>query len=63
VSGGIAPHILNLDTRWRRVVNFMSMVLYSQGKSLQYLLDIRLGGPKVGLNTVLKRKILAPAAN
>jgi hypothetical protein len=40
-SGGIGPHILDLSTRWRWVVSFMP-----QGKSPQYPLDRRLGGPQ-----------------
>jgi len=27
-NGGIAPHILNLGTRWRRVVSFTLRPLY-----------------------------------
>jgi len=37
-SGGIAPHILNLNTRWRWVVSFMSWSPYTWRKSLQYIL-------------------------
>jgi len=29
VSGGIAPHILNLSTRWSWVVSFTPWLLYS----------------------------------
>jgi hypothetical protein len=43
-SGGTAPHILNLGTRWRWVVSFTPRPLYPQGKSPQYPLDRRLGG-------------------
>jgi hypothetical protein len=45
-SGGIGPHINNLGTRWRRVVNFMLLLLCPWGKSLWYSLDRRLVGPK-----------------
>jgi hypothetical protein len=45
-SGCIAPHILDLSTRWRWVVSFTSQPLYPQGKSPWYPLDRRLGGPK-----------------
>jgi hypothetical protein len=38
-SEGIAPHILDLGTRWRWVVSFMPWPLYPQ-----YPLDRRLGG-------------------
>jgi len=43
-SGGTAPHILNLSTTQRSVVNFMPQLLYIQGKSFQYPLYRRLGG-------------------
>jgi len=42
-SGGIAPHILDLSTRWRRVVSFTPQQLYPQGKSPRYSLDRRWG--------------------
>jgi hypothetical protein len=45
-SGGTAPHILDLGTRWRWVVSFMPWLLYSQGKCPWYPLDRRLGGPQ-----------------
>jgi hypothetical protein len=45
-SGGIAPSILDIGTRWRWMVSFMSRSLYPQGKSLWYPLDRRLGGPQ-----------------
>jgi hypothetical protein len=45
-SGGVAPRILNLGTRWRWVVSFTPRPLYTQGKSPWYLLDRRLGGPQ-----------------
>jgi hypothetical protein len=35
-----------LDTRWRWVVSFTPQPLYSQGKSICYPLDRRLGGPQ-----------------
>jgi hypothetical protein len=43
-SGGIAPHVIGLDTR-RWAVSFMPRSLY-QGKSFRYPLDRRLGGPQ-----------------
>jgi len=42
-SGGITPHILNLDTRWRWLVWFKSQQLCPQWKSPWYPLDMRLG--------------------
>jgi hypothetical protein len=45
-SGDIAPHILDLGTRWKRVVSFTSRPLYPQGKNPWYPLYRRLGGPQ-----------------
>jgi hypothetical protein len=45
-SGGIAPRILDLGTRWRWVASLTSRPLYPQGKSPWYPLDKRLGGPQ-----------------
>jgi hypothetical protein len=45
-SESIAPHILNLATRWRWVVSFTPRPLYSQVKDTWYPLDRRLGGPQ-----------------
>jgi hypothetical protein len=43
-SGGIAPRILDLGTKWRWVVSFTPRPLYPHGKSPWYPLDRRLGG-------------------
>jgi hypothetical protein len=59
-SGGTGPHILHLSTRWRWMVSFMTQLLYAQGKSPQYPLDRRLGGPRASLDTMVKRKIPNP---
>jgi hypothetical protein len=45
-NGGIAPHIIELGTRWRWVVSFTFRRLYPQGKSSLYSLDRRLFGPQ-----------------
>jgi hypothetical protein len=45
-SGGIATRILDLGTRWRRVVSFTPQPLYHQGKNPWYPLDMGLGGPQ-----------------
>jgi hypothetical protein len=45
-SGGIAPHFLDLGTRWRWVVSFTPLPLYLEGKSPWYPFDRRLGGPQ-----------------
>jgi hypothetical protein len=59
-SGGIAPRILDPDTRWRRVVSFTPRPLYPQAKSPRYPLDRRLGGSQSCLDMVLKREIPSP---
>jgi hypothetical protein len=45
-SVGIAPRILDFNTRLRWVVSFTPRPLYSQGKNTWYPLDRRLGGPQ-----------------
>jgi hypothetical protein len=52
-SGGLAPCVLELGTRWRWVVSFTPWPLYRQGKSLWYPLDRRLGGSRTGLDAVV----------
>jgi len=44
-SRGIAPRILNLSTRWRRVVSFTPRLLCPRRKSPWYPMDGRVGGP------------------
>jgi hypothetical protein len=39
-SGGIAPRILNLDTRWRGVLSFTVRLLYPRGKIMKILCSI-----------------------
>jgi hypothetical protein len=45
-SRSIAPRILDLGTRWRRVVTFTPLPLYPQGKNPWYPLDRRLDRPQ-----------------
>jgi hypothetical protein len=45
-SGGIAPCILDLATRWKWVVCFTPRSLYPRGKSPWFTLDRSLGGPR-----------------
>jgi hypothetical protein len=45
-NGGIAPRILDLGIRWTWVVSFTPRPFYPQGKSPEYPLDRRLGGPQ-----------------
>jgi len=64
-SGGIAPWILNFSTRWKWVVSFTSWLLYTQGKSLQYPLDRRVGGPQsqIGCGGEEKKSHYCPSRN
>jgi len=43
-SGGVAPHILNLSTRWGWVGNFVSWLLFLQGRSPWHPVCRRLDG-------------------
>jgi hypothetical protein len=45
-SGGMVPHILNLDTKWSWVVSSTPLPLYPRGKRPRFPLDRRLGGPQ-----------------
>jgi len=45
-SGGIAPRILDIGTRWRWVVSFRPRPLHPQGKNPWYSFDRRLVGPQ-----------------
>jgi hypothetical protein len=55
-SGGIAPCILDLGTRWRWVVNFTPWPLYPRERapSTHWI------GPRAGLDAVVKRKFTSP---
>jgi hypothetical protein len=55
-SGCIAPHFLDLGTSWRWMVSFTSHPLYPWGKSFQYPLDRRLGGPRELVWTTSRRE-------
>jgi len=54
-SGGIAPCILKLSTRWSE--------LYPWGKSPQYPMDRRLDGPQSWSGHSGEKKFPAPARN
>jgi hypothetical protein len=58
-----SSNILDLGTRWRRVVSFTPRPLYPRGKSRQYLLDRRLGGSQSRSGRCGEEKNLAPARN
>jgi len=58
--GGIAPRILNLDTKWRWVVTFTPRPLYSQEKRPRYPLYRRLGGPQIRSGHGGKESLLLP---
>jgi hypothetical protein len=55
-SGGIAARILNLCTRWRRVISFTPLLLYSPGKAPGSHGIRGWVGPRAGLDAVAKRK-------
>jgi len=59
-SGGTAPIIIDLGTRWRWVVSSTPRLLYPQGKSPLCPLVRRLAGPRAGWDAVMKRKIPRP---
>jgi len=63
ICGGIAPHMLNLGTRWRWVVTFIPWQLYPHGKSSQYPLNGRLGGPQRVWMHWQREKIPVPVRN
>jgi hypothetical protein len=55
--------ILDFSARWRRVVSFKRLPLYTREQRPQYPFYRRLGRPKVGPNAVEKRKIFYPNEN
>jgi hypothetical protein len=59
-SGGTDPHVLNLITIRMWVITVTPRPLCPRGKSLRYLLNRRLGGPRAGLDALYKRKIFRP---
>jgi hypothetical protein len=52
--------ILDFGTRWRWVVSFTPLPLYTRGKSLRYPLDGRLGGPQSQSGRCREEKNLFP---
>jgi hypothetical protein len=56
-SGDIAPHILDLGTKWRWVVSFTPPPLYPQGKGPGTHWIGGWVGSRAVLNAVVKRKI------
>jgi len=53
----ITPLILNLGTKCKKVISFMTHFLYTQRKNLQCPLNTRVGGPRLGLYAWEKRKL------
>lgn len=45
LSGGVAPPILQLGTRWRWVIDLMEQLPYPWGNDPQQVRSRRLGGP------------------
>lgn len=62
-SGNIAPLILNLITRERRVVSFTWGSLYLTGKSPQYLFNRRLSGSQSQFTHFGEEVSLVPIRN
>jgi hypothetical protein len=54
-SGGIAPRILDLDTRWRWVVSFTPWPFYPQGEGTHWIGDCL--DPRAGLDVVVRKKV------
>jgi hypothetical protein len=59
-NGGIDPHILDLGTRWRWVVSFTLRPLYPRERAPDTHWTGGWVGPRVVLDTVVKRKIPSP---
>jgi hypothetical protein len=59
-SGGIAPRILELDTRWRWVVSFTPRPLYPRKRAPDTYWIGSWVGPRAGLDAVVKRKVPSP---
>jgi hypothetical protein len=59
-SGDIAPHILDLRTRWRWVVSFTTRPIYLREKAPGTHWIGGWVGPRAVLDTVVKRKIPSP---
>jgi hypothetical protein len=55
-SGGIAPYILNLDTRWSWVISFTPHPLKPRGKTLCTHRTGGCMGPTAGLDAAPRRK-------
>jgi len=62
-SGGMALRIPNLGTRWRWVVSFMTLPLYTQGGSPLYPLGRKLGLPQSWFGCCAKKNIPVPVGN
>jgi hypothetical protein len=60
VSGGIAPRILDLGTRWRWVVSSLSGRFTPRERAPGTRLIGGSVGPSAGLDAVVKRKIPSP---
>lgn len=60
VCGDIAPLILNMGARWRRMISFMSWTHYTGEGSTLYLLNKRLGVPQGEMDPLQQTESLAP---
>jgi hypothetical protein len=59
-SGGIAPRIHNLGTKWGLVVSFNPLSLYSRRKSTRYPQDRGLVDPTAGVDTGEEKTLHLP---
>jgi hypothetical protein len=55
-SGGLAPRILNVGSRWRCVVSLTLQRLYPQQNSPRYALNRKLDGPQIRIGRDGKEK-------
>jgi len=56
-SGGTAPSILDLGTRWRSVISLTTWPLYTQGIADGIHWIVGWVGPRVNLDVVVRRKV------
>jgi hypothetical protein len=62
-SRGIAPFILNIGARWRKVVNIAAWLLHPQQRTLIPTEQKARWAPRVGMNYLEKRRISCPCGD
>jgi hypothetical protein len=63
MSGGVAPRIVSLGTRWRWLVSFTPRTLYPQGRASSTHWIGGWAGTRAGLEAVVRRKIPSRDSN